>query len=180
MDNPNGIVLWDGCHNCVVQNNTLINSRGIILRTVDESPDSSLYPEGRREHQVALNNKISNNVLSNRTGLRPAFIALDAEAFAADSYRGMGMMNVQIDGNVIEPYAANPSQSYDPRHNQIPQEGFFPCILFGPAAAKDPITTVFRDIHFWNNTQRQSVTYAPGFLPYITKACVSSSAPASN
>ena len=180
VDNPNGIVLWDGCHNCVVQNNTLINSRGIILRTVDQSPDSSLYPEGRREHQVALNNKISNNVLSNRTGLRPAFIALDAEAFSADSYRGMGMMNVQIDGNTIEPYAANPSQSYDPRHNQIPQEGFFPCILFGPAAAKDPITTVFRDIHFWNNTQRQSVTYAPGFLPYTTKACVSSSAPASN
>jgi len=180
VDNPNGIVLWDGCHNCVVQNNTLINSRGIILRTVDQSPDSSLYPEGRREHQVALNNKISNNVLSNRTGLRPAFIALDAEAFSAGSYRGMGMMNVQIDGNTIEPYAANPSQSYDPRHNQIPQEGFFPCILFGPAAAKDPVTTVFRDIQLWNNTQRQSVTYAPGFLPYTTKACVSSSAPASN
>ena len=46
VDNPNGIVLWDGCLNCVVQNNTLINSRGIILRTVDQSLDSSLYPEG--------------------------------------------------------------------------------------------------------------------------------------
>ena len=180
IDNPNGIVLWDGCHNCVVQNNRLINSRGIILRTVDRSLDSSLYPEGRREHQVALNNKISTNVLSNRAGLRPAFVALDAEAFAADSYRGMGVMNVQIDGNTIEPYAANPSQSYDSRHNQIPQDGFFPCILFGPAAAKDPVTTVFREIHFSNNAQSLAVTYSPGFLPYTTKACVSSLAPASN
>lgn len=180
IDNPNGIVLWDGCLNCVVQNNTLINSRGILLRTVDQSLDSSLYPEGRREHQVALNNRISNNVVSNKAKLRPAFIALDAEAFSADSYRGMGMMNVQIDGNTIEPYAATPSRSYDPRHNQIPQEGFFPCILFGPAAAKDPVTTVFRGIHFWKNTQSQAVAYEPGFLPYTTRACVSSSAPASN
>jgi parallel beta-helix repeat protein len=180
MDNPNGIVLWDGCRNCVVQDNTLINSRGIILRTVDQSLDLLLYPQGRREHQLALNDKISNNVVSNSSGLRPAFIALDAEAFAPDSYRGMGMMNVQIEGNTIEPYAANPSQSYDPRHNQIPQEGFFPCILFGPAPAKDPVTSVFRDIHFWNNTQNQAVTYAPGLLPYTTKACVSSSAPARN
>jgi parallel beta-helix repeat protein len=180
MDNPNGIVLWDGCRNCVVQDNTLINSRGIILRTVDQSLDLLLYPQGRREHQLALNNKISNNVVSNSSGLRPAFIALDAEAFAPDGYRGMGMMSVQVEGNTIEPYAANPSQSYDPRHNQIPQEGFFPCILFGPAPAKDPVTTVFRNIHFWNNTQSQAVTYAPGLLPYTTKACVSSSAPAHN
>ena len=180
MDNPNGIVLWDGCRNCVVQDNTLINSRGIILRTVDQSLDLLLYPQGRREHQLALNDKISNNVVLNSSGLRPAFIALDAEAFAPDSYRGMGMMNVQIEGNTIEPYAANPSQSYDPRHNQIPQEGFFPCILFGPAPMKDPVTTVFRDVHFWNNTQSQAVTYAPGLLPYTTKACVSSPAPARN
>ena len=180
IDNSNGIVLWDGCRNCVVHDNTLVNSRGIILRTVDQSLDPSLYPEGRREHQVALNSKISNNVVSNSSGLRPAFIALDAEAFAPDSYRGMGMMNVQIEGNTIEPYAANPSQSYDPRHNQIPQDGFFPCILFGPAPTKDPVTSVFRDIHFGNNTQSQAVTYAPGFLPYTTKACVSSSAPARN
>jgi hypothetical protein len=150
------------------------------LRTVDSSLDASLYPEGRREHQVALNNKISNNVLSNRTGLRPAFIALDAEAFAADSYRGMGMLHVQIEGNTIEPYAANPAQAYDPQHNQIPQEGFFPCILFGPAAFKDPVTTVFRDIHFGNNTQTQAIAYASGFLPYTTKSCVTSSAPARN
>ncbi len=180
MDNPNGIVLWDGCRNCVVQDNTLINSRGIILRTVDQSLDLLLYPQGRREHQLALNDKISKNVVSNSSGLRPAFIALDAEAFAPDSYRGMGMMNVQIEGNTIEPYAANPSQSYDPRHNQIPQEGFFPCVLFGPAPVKDPVTTVFQDIHFWNNTQSQAVTFAPGLLPYTTKACVSSSAPARN
>jgi len=180
MDNPNGIVLWDGCRNCVVQDNTLINSRGILLRTVDQSLDLLLYPQGRREHQLALNNKILNNVVSNSSGLRPAFIALDAEAFAPDSYRGMGMMNVQIEGNTIQPYAANPSQSYDPRHNQISQEGFFPCFLFGPAPAKDPVTSVFRDIHFWNNTQSQAVTYAPGLLPYTTKTCVSSSAPARN
>lgn len=180
IDNPNGIVLWDGCHNCVVQNNTLLNSRGILLRAVDQPLDPSLYPEGRREHQVALNNKISHNLLLNSSGLRPAFVALDAEAFSADSYRGMGIMDVEIEGNRIEPYALNPSNSYDPQHNQILQDGFFPCFLFGPAAAKDPVTTVFRDIHFWNNTESRTVTYEPGFLPYTTKACVSSQAVASN
>ena len=53
IDNPNGIVLWDGCYNCAVRDNTLTNSRGIILRAVDESLSPSLYPEGRRVHQVA-------------------------------------------------------------------------------------------------------------------------------
>jgi len=177
INNPNGIVLWDGCNNCTVQDNTLTNSRGIILRTVDKSPNPSLYPEGRRWHELALNNKILNNVVSNSSGLRPAFIALDAEAFAADSYRGMGMMNIQIEGNTIKPYPANPSQTYDPRHNRITQEGFFPCVLFGPARLKDPVTTVFQNIQFWNNSQSAVVSYTRGFLPYTTKECVTASAP---
>ena len=175
INNPNGIVLWDGCNNCTVQDNALTNSRGIILRTVDKSPNSSLYPEGRRWHELALNSKILNNVVSTSSGLRPAFIALDAEAFAADSYRGMGMMNVQVGGNTIKPYPANPSQIYD--RNQISQEGFFPCFLFGPAPLKDPVTTVFQNIHFWNNSQGAVVSYTRGFLPYTTKECVTVSAP---
>ena len=30
-NNPAGIVLWDGCYRCTITNNTLVNSRGIIL-----------------------------------------------------------------------------------------------------------------------------------------------------
>ncbi len=177
IDNPNGIVLWDGCYGCMVKNNTLTNSRGIILRTVDEQLDPSLYPEGRRVHQLAIDNKILNNHVSNTIGVRPAWIVLDTEAFAADSYSGMGMINIQVGGNMIRPYSADPNQSYNPQKNEIRQEGFFPCFLFGPAAVKAPLTTVFRNVHFWNNSVRVSVTYSANFLPYTTHACVTASAP---
>jgi parallel beta-helix repeat protein len=171
-NNPNGIVLWDGCNNCVVKDNTLLNSRGILLRTVDEVVNPSLYSEVRRVHEVALDTRILNNVVSNSLGLRPAYIALDAEAFASDVYRGLGMMNIRIEGNSIIPYAREPSRIYDPRHNQIPQDGFFPCILFGPAAFKDSITRVFQDIDFMSNTETDSVNYTRAFLPYTTNSCV--------
>ena len=83
IDNPNGIVLYDGCYNCTVQNNMLTNSRGIILRTVDKSLNQSLYPEGRRVHEVAIDDMILNNTVSNTSGIRPAWITLDTEAFDA-------------------------------------------------------------------------------------------------
>jgi len=177
IDNPNGIILWDSCYNCTVQNNVLTNSRGILLRTVDESLDQSLYPEGRRVHEVAIDNKILNNTVSNTLGARPAYIVLDTEAFAANSYSGMGMINIQVGGNTIKPYSADPNQSYNPQQNEISQEGFFPCFLFGPAAVKAPVTTVFQNINFWNNSQSVSVTYGTNFLPYTTHSCVSASAP---
>ena len=176
IDNPNGIVLYDGCYDCTVQNNTLTNSRGIILRTVDESLSQSLYPEGRRVHEVAINDKILNNTVSNTSGVRPAYIVLDTEAFAANSYSGMGMINIQVGGNTIKPYSASPDQTYGP--NEISQEGLFPCFLFGPAAVKAPATTVFQNIYFWNNLQSIPVTYGSYFSSYATtRACVTASAP---
>ncbi len=180
IDNPNGIVLWDGCYNCTVQNNLLTNSRGIMLRVADESLNPSLYPEGRHEHHVAINDKILNNTVSNSSGLRPAYVVLDAEAFSPDNYRGMGMFNIQIGGNILQPYSAKQSQIYAPTKTELPQEGFFPCFLFGPAAVKDPVTTVFQNVNFWNNSQSLPVTYSLRFLPYITNACVTPSAPLAN
>ena len=175
IDNPNGVVLYDGCYDCIVQGNVLTNSRGILLRTIDESLDQSVYPEGRRVHQVAIDNKILNNIVSNTLGVRPAYIALDAEAFAKSSYRGMGIINTQVGGNTISPYSANPSKVYT--KGEIIQDGFAPCFLFGPAAAKDPVDTVFQDIYFWNNSQSRSVTYNSAFLPFTTRACITPSAP---
>ena len=174
---PNGIVLWDGCYGCTVQNNTLTNSRGIILRTVDASLDPSIYPEGRRVHQVAIKNKIVNNTVSNTLGLRPAYIVLDTEAFERNSYRGAGVIDIQVAGNTIEPYSANPNQTYNPEQNEIAQEGFFPCFLFGPAMVKDPVNTVFHNIHFWNNSQSVPVSYGSRFLPFTNRGCVTASAP---
>jgi parallel beta-helix repeat protein len=180
IDNPNGIVLWDGCYNCTVQNNVLTNSRGILLRTADIPPQNAYLspnPESRRAHHVAIKIRILNNTLSNTSGVRPVFIALDVEAFAPDSYRGIGMMDIQLGGNTVNPYPANPNQSYNPAENEISQEGFFPCFLFGPAPVKDPITTVFQNINFWNDTQNVVVTYSSSFLPYTSQACVTASAP---
>jgi parallel beta-helix repeat protein len=177
INNPNGIVLWDGCYNCIVQDNTLLNSRGILLRTVDEVVNPSLYSEVRRVHEVALDTRIVNNVVSNSSGLRPAYVALDAEAFASDVYRGLGMMNIRIEGNSIKSYAGEPSRIYDQRHNQIPQDGFFPCILFGPATFKDSIAKVFRNINFKGNSETRGVTYTQAFLPYTTMSCVAASSP---
>ena len=172
IDNPNGIDIFDGGYDCTVQSNILTNSRGIILRTVDESLDRSLYPEGRRIHNLAINDRILNNTVSNTSGVRPGFIALDAEAFAADSYRGMGMFDIQVGGNTINPYPANPSQTYS-KQGEITQDGLFPCFLFGPAPIKDPVTIVFRNITVWNNSQSIGVTYNSNFLPLATRACVS-------
>src|SRR6266404_4667330 len=70
IDNPNGIVLYDGCNNCSVQNNILTNSRGIILRAADESLNPSQYPEGRRVHHMAIKNTIVNNTVLNTSGVR--------------------------------------------------------------------------------------------------------------
>jgi parallel beta-helix repeat protein len=180
IDNPNGIVLYDGCYVCTVQNNTLTNSRGIILRTADELLNQSLYPEGRRFHEVAINDNILENTVSDTSGVRPAYIALDTEAFAPNSYNGMGMINIQVGANIINPYTTNPSLTYPPGATEITQEGFFPCFLFGPAAVKPPVTTVFQSINFWNNSQSPPVTYSQNLLPYTTKACVALSAPAPN
>jgi len=180
IDNPNGIVLWDGCYNCTVQNNTLTNSRGIILRTIDQllAQYGNLYPEGRRQHDMAISNIISNNTVSNTLGLRPAFIVLDTEAFATDSYSGMGMMNIQMGGNILNPYAANPGQSYNPALNEIYQDGIFPCFMFGPAPVKSPLTTVFQNINFWNNSQSAAVPYNSYFASYAApKTCVTPTAP---
>jgi len=173
-DNPNGIVLYDGCYDCTVQNNLLSNSRQIILRTIDQPLNQNVYPEGRRVHEVAIDNTIINNNVSNTTGQRPAYIALDTEAFSANGYKGMGMFNVQLGQNTINPYSTDPNQTYpNPTQTEITQEGYFPCFLYGPAAVKDPLTTVFQHIQFWNNSQTSKVAYRDAFLPLTTRRCVS-------
>jgi parallel beta-helix repeat protein len=175
IDNPNGIVIYDGCYSCTVQKNLLTNSRGIMIRVADVPLSPTSYPEGRRQHSVAINDKILSNTVTNTSGLRPAYVVLDTEAFFPSNYQGMGMFNVQVGVNILQPYAANPSQLYNP--SEIPQEGIFPCFLFGPAAVKAPVTTVFQNVNFWSNTQSVPVTASQGFLPYTTTACVTPSAP---
>jgi parallel beta-helix repeat protein len=176
IDNPNGIVIWDACYNCTVQNNVLTNSRGILLRTIDESLSRSLYPEGRRVHEVAIDGKILGNTVSDTSGVRPAYIALDTEAFNASNYSGMGMIDIQVGGNTLKPYPANPNLNYGSL--EISQEGYFPCFFFGPAAVKAPLTTVFQDINFWNNSQSLPVKYGSYFSSYATsQACVTAAAP---
>jgi parallel beta-helix repeat protein len=184
-NNPNGIVLWDGCYNCTISNNILNNSRGIILRTVDEvmTPSDTYYtynPRSRRVHQVAINDSILGNTIANTFGINPGYIAIDVEAFAPDAYHGMGQYNIQVGGNILSLYPANPSRQYNTSSNEISQEGLFPCFLFGPAPVKDPLTTVFRNVNVWNNSQSLPVTYGQNFLPYTTKACAIPSAPAAN
>jgi hypothetical protein len=90
-------------------------------------------------------------------------------------------MNIEVAGNTVEPFSANSNKIYNSKQNQIPQEGYFPCFLFGPAAIKDPVTTVFQKINFWNNSQSVHVTYGPNLLPHATHACVTTSGlPAAN
>jgi parallel beta-helix repeat protein len=175
IDNPNGIVLYDGCYDCTVQNNTLINSRGILLRAIDQPVNAGNYPESRRVHRLALQNKILNNTVTNSSGLRPAFVALNSEAFDTN-YRGAGILNTQVGGNVVNPYNAAPSQSYDA---EISHDGIFPCFLFGTALVKDPLSTVFQGISFWGNSLNAAVSYNSGFSLLATHSCVTPSAPPS-
>jgi parallel beta-helix repeat protein len=174
INNPNGIVLYDGCYNCTVQNNTLTNSRGIQLRIIDEAINQSLYPEGRRVHEVAIGDNILNNTVSDTSGIRPSYIALDTEAFDPNNYNGMGMINIQVGGNILNPYSPNPNLAYNV---EISQEGIFPCFLFGPAPNQAPVTTVFQNVNFWNNSQSVPVKYTPSFVPFATQACATPSAP---
>jgi parallel beta-helix repeat protein len=174
VDNPNGIILYDGCYDCTVQGNVLNNSRGILLRAVDQPLNTSIYPESRRVHRVAIDNKILNNTVSNSSGLRPAYVVLNSEAFDKSTYRGAGILNTQVGGNIINPFAADPSHTYD---GEIAQEGIFPCFLFGPAVSKDPVNTVFRDINFWDNSLNPGVNYSSGFSKLATHSCVTASSP---
>lgn len=174
LDNPNGIVLYSGCYDCTVQGNALTNSRQIILRVMDEALNHTLYPEGRRVHEIALDSKILNNTVSNTSGIRPAYIALDVEAFATDSYKGLGMLNIQMTGNIINPYVTNPSKNYpNPMQTEITQEGFFPCFIYGPAAVKDPLSSVFQVIEFSNNFLANPVAYNLALSRYTSQSCVS-------
>jgi hypothetical protein len=177
INNPSSIVIFDGCYECAIQNNTLANSRGIVLRVVDEQVNPTIYPEARRNHEVAINAQISNNIVSDTSGEVPAYIALDAEAFASDNYHGMGMMNIELEGNAVNPYPGSPNRTYTP-YGEITQEGFFPCFLFGPAPVKDPVTTVFQQVNFWGNSLSVPVTYSSNFSPYTTHSCVTPNAPA--
>lgn len=173
---PNGIVIYNGCQACNVSNNKLVDSRQIVLRVADTDPDLSAYPESRRIHDVMLNSAVTGNTVSNTAGIRPAYIVLDVEAFSATNYRGMGMMNIRFEDNTVNPYPPNPSLSYDLGLTEIPQEGIFPCFLFGPTPARDPLTTVFRNIRYQGNSLTAPVTYGAYFASYATSlACVTPS-----
>jgi hypothetical protein len=113
-----------------------------------------------------------NNTVSNVSGIRSAYIAVDVEAFDPTNYRGMGMFNIQVENNTVNPFAANPNQSYNSALTELPYDGIFPCFLFGPAPTKDPLTTVFQNIHYWNNSQSVPVAYPSYYLQYTTQACV--------
>jgi len=169
IDNPNGIILFDGCYACTVQDNTLTNSRGIMLRVDDTATDPMVYPESRRKHSVALNSKIVNNRVANTSGERPAYIVLDVEAFEVTTYRGMGMFGIELSNNMLQPYAPDPARRYD--HPEINQEGLFPCFLFGPAAIKDPLTVIFQNIYEGNNKQTLPVAYRGEFSSYANRGC---------
>jgi parallel beta-helix repeat protein len=172
--NPNGIIIYDGCYNCTIESNTLTDSRDILLRV--DSVNSS-YGESRGVHEVAITNSILKNTVTNMSGIRPAFIALDTEAFASAGYSGMGEYDIQVGGNTINPYAQNPSLSYNNPPTEIPQDGIFPCFLYGPAPSQASGTTVFQNINFWADSESAPVTYIPGFLPFTNQACVTPSAP---
>lgn len=49
-------------------------------------------------------------------------------------------------------------ETYLPGATELRQEEFFPCFLFGPAVVKAPVTTVFQNINFSNNSQSIPVT----------------------
>jgi parallel beta-helix repeat protein len=172
LNDPNGIMIYDGCYNCTVANNTLTNSRGILVRTADYSPSISSYPESRRYHMVTINDTVTNNTVQDTSGQRNAYVALDHEAFAPDADHGMSAQNVEIEGNTVSPYSSNPNQQYPNGGTEIYQEGLFPCFEFGPAPIKDPLTTVFQNITYSNNVQTTPVTYLSSFLPYTTQSCV--------
>jgi len=84
------------------------------------------------------------------------------------------MLNVQVGGNTVNPYALSPNQQFVA---EIQQEGVFPCFLFGPAPIKSPVTTVFQNINYWNNSLSANVKYVPDFMPYTTNLCITPSAP---
>lgn len=169
IDNPNGIVLFDGCYACTVQNNVLTNSRGIMLRVGDVATSPLAFPDSRRQHHVALDSAIVSNRITNTTGQRPAYIVLDVEAFEANSYRGMGMFGIEVAGNILEPYALDLARRYD--HPEINQEGLFLCFVFGPAQVKDPPNVIFRNISEGNNRQTLPVAYRADFVQYTNRSC---------
>lgn len=179
LNNPQGIIIFDGCYNCLIQKNTLTNSGGIKLRVVDQMLG---YPESRRQHEVTINDQILSNTIINTTGIRPAYIALNIEAFGKDgTYHGVGEYNVQIGGNSLTFFVADPNRNYNVGSTDLYHEGLFPCFMFKGLGSKpnvDPLTAVFQKIYEWENSQSAPVSYDSYFSTYATsRDCVTASAP---
>lgn len=173
--NPQGIQMFDGCYNCLIggttpsQANILTDSRQILIRTFDGAGTG----DSRRKHRILLKTSIIGNTVSNTLGVEPAYIALDDESFGgAPPYTGMSAFQIAIGNNIVSPWPTNPSATY-PTGNEISQEGFFPCFIFG-GANKSPIS-VLQSVYFWNNTQTLPVTYVPFNDP--TTVCASLDSP---
>jgi parallel beta-helix repeat protein len=167
INNPIGIEMADGCYACTIENNLLTDSRGIQITVSDRTLGAPSEPEERKRHSIATNIKILNNTVTDTLGLRPAFVALKT-AVVAPVDSGMSFMDVQISGNVINPYKADPGMQFD---GEISQEAFLPCFMFGAATTRPPLTTAFVDITLSDNTMSLTVPYTAGFLPYTTQSC---------
>jgi parallel beta-helix repeat protein len=106
-----GINLYDGGHECTIDSNTVTNTGGILLRTDDYGKTSGLpiTPFSIRRHAVGWGNWISNNVVSDTLGYRPAKISIYATSVDGIEYGNLALNNV-IRSNSLK--GRNPATTY--------------------------------------------------------------------
>lgn len=177
---PIGITLYSGSVNCTINNNVLNNSRAIELRTndVDENFGNN---ESRRDHNITLGARVTNNTLNNTLALNMMSMVNDAECFSATNCLGMQMYDIWWASNTINHYPPDPPRTYNPYPHFQNQDYWYPCFQFGPAPIQSPVTQVFQKIYYWNNNQDVDITsqLTPESLGSAGTTCVTFSPPPS-
>lgn len=152
-NNPQGILAYSGCYNCLIQGNIITDSGQILLRTIDQLSSG----EVRRYHNVQLNTRVLNNTVMNTKGLTQANILIYTNSVGADGYTGYSDINVELGNNTVVPWSNNPSLVYPSANGVVTQEGLLPCFLFGTATLSP--TSVIHNLSYHNNLQTLPVNY---------------------
>lgn len=138
-DNNRGIWIYSGGTDLVIAGNRLINSEGIYIRSDQRTADF--------RYNIAWNILVSDNVLQNTNGIRPAYIAAWLAQVKSDKLFGTGILGLEVRRNTIEAFTPNVKNGW------IKNEGYVNYVQDeeGKGKARDTVTPAILGSIFTSN-----------------------------
>lgn len=93
-DNNRGIWMYSGGNDIIIAGNQLLNSEGIYIRA-----DQRLL---NNRFNIAWNISVTDNIVQNTNGIRPAYIAAWLAQVKADKIFGTGILGLEVRRNIIQ------------------------------------------------------------------------------